>query len=78
MAASSSLGRPSRRSAVDWARVGRVVDRVDRWFEEVMMDLWERLDSAWRESRREWVVCERDCGSLPARAESGRVVRRLR
>jgi hypothetical protein len=53
MAASSSLGRASRRSAVDCASVGRVVDRVERWVEEVMIDLWERLESAWRDSSRE-------------------------
>lgn len=78
MAASSSFGSASRRSAVDWARAGREVERVERWFEEVMMASWERLESAWSDSRREWVVCERDCGSLSVRADRGRVVRRLR
>jgi len=46
MAASSSLGSASRRSAVDCARLGRVVDNVDRSFEEAIMALWERFDRA--------------------------------
>lgn len=78
MAASSSLGRASRREAVDWARDGRVVLSVDRWVDESIMDLCERLERPWRERRRECVVCERDCGSLLVRDESGRVVSRFR
>ena len=39
MAASSSLGRASRRDAVDWARVGRVMLNVERCVEESIMDL---------------------------------------
>lgn len=46
MAASSSLGMPSRRSAAAYARVGSEVERVERWFEEAMMDLWDRFESA--------------------------------
>lgn len=78
MAASSSFGRASRREAVDWARVGSVVLSVERWVEESIIDLWERLERAWRESRRECVVWERDCGSLVVRDETGSVVSRVR
>jgi hypothetical protein len=78
MAASSSLGSASRRSAVEDAMAGRVVERVERWVEEAIMDLWERFESAWRERRREWEVWERDWGSVVVREERGRVVRRLR
>jgi hypothetical protein len=46
MAASSSLGSASRRSAVALARVGRVVVSVERWSEDVITDLCERLDRA--------------------------------
>lgn len=53
MAASSSLGRASRREAADCASAGRVVLKVDRCVEEFMMDLCERFERAWRERRRE-------------------------
>lgn len=60
------------------ARVGRVLERVERCVDDAIMDLCERLERAWRERRREWEVWERDCGSLVVRDERGRVVRRLR
>ena len=53
IAASSSLGSASRRSAVEDARAGRVVESVERCVEEAIMDLWERFERAWRERRRE-------------------------
>ena len=56
MAASSSLGRASRRDAVDCARVGNVVPKVDRCVEESIMDLCERFESACRERSNEFVV----------------------
>lgn len=56
MAASSSLGRASRREAVEVAREGSVVERVERCVEESIIGLWERLERDWRERRRELVV----------------------
>jgi hypothetical protein len=55
-----------------------VLERVERWFEEAIMDLWERFERACREIRREWEVWERDCGSVVVRDWRGSVVRRLR
>lgn len=46
MAASSSLGRASRRDAVDWARAGSVVESVERCVEESIMALCDLLDRA--------------------------------
>jgi hypothetical protein len=63
---------------VEVASVGKVVVRVERWFEESIMDIWERFERAWRERRREWVVWVRDCGSEAVRDERGRVVSRFR
>lgn len=53
IAASSSLGRASRREAVDCASAGRVVLKVDRCVDELIMALWERLERDWRERSRE-------------------------
>ena len=78
IAASSSFGRVSRNDAVEVASTGRVVESVLRCVADLIIDLWERFDRAWRERRRECVVWERDCGSVVVRDESGRVVRRFR
>jgi len=64
MAASSSLGRVSLKEAVDCARLGNVVPKVDRWAEESIMDLCERFERAWRERSSEFVVWVSDCGSV--------------
>jgi len=60
IAASSNFGKASRREAVDFARVGRVVLKVDKCVEESMIALCERFDRAWRERRRECVVWDSD------------------
>ena len=78
MAASSSFGRASRRDVVEEARAGRVDERVERCVEEVITDLWERLERDWRERRTECEVWVRDCGSVDVRETRGRVVRRFR
>jgi hypothetical protein len=78
MAASSSLGRASRRSAAEWASAGRVRERVERWLADVMRERWERFERDWRERRRECEVCESDCGSSVVREERGSVDSRFR
>lgn len=77
-AAVSSLGIASRREEVEVASCGSVPDKVDKWVEDSMTDLWERFESAWRERRSECEDWERDWGSLVLREESGNVVSRLR
>jgi hypothetical protein len=60
IAASSNFGKASRREAVDFARVGSVVPKVDKCVEEFMIALCERFDRAWTERRRECVVWDSD------------------
>jgi len=72
------LGSASRKDPVDAASAGRVVLSVDRWFADSIMDLWERLESDWRERVRDCVCEERDCGSVVLMDERGSVVSRLR
>lgn len=55
-----------------------MVLRVERWVEESIMDLCDRLESAWRERSNECVDWVRDCGSLVVRELRGRVVSRER
>jgi len=52
--------------------------RVERWVDESIIDMWERLERAWMESKRECLVWESDCGSVLVREDTGRVVSRLR
>lgn len=55
-----------------------MVERVDKWFVDSIIDLCERLESDWRERVWDCVCDERDCGSVDVRDERGSVVRRLR
>lgn len=45
---------------MDWASEGRVVEMVERWFEEAIIDLCDRFESACSDIRRECDVWESD------------------
>jgi hypothetical protein len=68
------LGIASRSSAVLLAIAGSVDRREERWSDEAITDLCDRLDSACRDS---CIVCDvwaKDWGSVVFNDESGRVV----
>jgi len=64
----------SRSSAVLLAIAGSVDRREDRWSDEAITDLCDRLDSACKDSCIVYDVWPKDWGSVVFSDESGRVV----
>lgn len=60
------------------ARAGRETRREVWLAAERTIDLWERLERAWRDRRREWEVCARFWGSEERRVSEGTSARWVR